>query len=91
MNAIISTNGHGSRLAAPAAPAARRKPPKPTSAVVCPFYSKADLAVIFGVCTRTIEKWMTTERLPAPRKVGRKWTAWPKAEIDTLLADWGKS
>ena len=56
-----------------------------------PWYSKADLAVLFGVGERTIEKWVATGQLPAPRKKGRKWTRWPKAEIDALLTDWGKT
>lgn len=54
------------------------------------FYSKEDLADMFGVCVRTIEKWTATGQLPRPRKKGRKWTMWPKAEIDLLLETWGK-
>lgn len=55
------------------------------------FYTKAEMAKIFEVSVRTIETWTATGRLPSPRKVGRKWTAWVKAEIDALLVDWGKA
>lgn len=67
-----------------------KKGPQPTPGLVSPWYSKADVALLFAVSVRTIETWMTTGRLPAPIKRGRRWTMWPRAVIDALIADWSK-
>lgn len=69
----------------------RKRRLQASTTVVSPWYRKADLMALFGVTDRTIEKWVSMGRLPEPRKQGRGWVRWPKAEIDALLAEWGKA
>lgn len=64
---------------------ARTRPPSPESR----FYHAADLAKLFDVCERTIWTWTAIGQLPKPIRKSRKWTAWPKEQIDELLRKWG--
>ena len=41
------------------------------SALLDEYVRKADLARVFGVSDRTIERWVRLQLLPAPTKLGR--------------------
>jgi predicted DNA-binding transcriptional regulator AlpA len=56
-----------------------------------PWYRLDDMCRLFDVGERCIWTWVANGRLPKPRRVGRRWSRWPRAEIDTLLAKWGKA
>ncbi len=53
-----------------------------------PWYRVAYLARIFDLGERAVWQWVADGRLPSPRRMGRRWTRWPKDEIDALLAKW---
>lgn len=55
-----------------------------------PWYSMSDMMRLFDVTDRCVWSWVSAGKLPRPRKQGRRWTRWPKAEIDTLMETWGK-
>jgi len=56
-----------------------------------PWYRKADLMRLFGITDRTVEAWVNRGRLPEPRRQGRGWVRWPRAEIDALIAELAKT
>ena len=56
-----------------------------------PWYRVEDLARLFDVKKRCIWEWVARGRLPKPRRIGKGWSRWPRAEIDSLLARWGKT
>lgn len=88
MQQLDHRNGHA---AAPLTPTRRVpcKRPKPTPNLAF-FYSIADLMALFSVTDRTVWKWCASGRLPKPVRMGRKWSRWPKTQIDALLAEWAE-
>jgi len=66
----------------------RRRTKPPRHPLACLWYTKLDLAELFGVSERTVELWVSDGRLPRPIKRGAKWVRWPKAQIDELLHRW---
>lgn len=65
------------------------KRPKPTPGMT-PWYSIEDMMALFDCCDRTIWKWVSTGKIPRPVRKGRKWSRWPKAQIDALIVEWGR-
>lgn len=60
---------------------ARKRPKSPK----CAFYDVADVAELFGISERTVYQWADLGHLPEPIR-RPKWTRWPKAIIDEILA-----
>lgn len=56
-----------------------------------PWYRLEDMMRLFDVSARTVWTWTAAGKLPQPRRKGRRWTRWPKDEIDALLVRWGKA
>ncbi len=56
-----------------------------------PWYRVEDMVRLFDVTERCIWTWVSQGRLPQPRRIGRRWTRWPKEEIDALLRGWGRA
>lgn len=46
--------------------------------------TKSEVAALFHVSLRTIELWVQSNRLPAPRKVGRR-VLWNEQDVLALL------
>jgi len=45
-----------------------------------------DVAAAFGVCKATIYNWVNKGLLPPQVKISENVSAWPKNEIDTIIA-----
>lgn len=54
-----------------------------------PWYRVGDLCRLLDVGERCIWSWVASGRLPAPRRIGTRWSRWPREEIDQLLQSWG--
>ncbi|OAI54027.1 hypothetical protein AYO44_03860 [Planctomycetaceae bacterium SCGC AG-212-F19] len=63
--------------------------PQEAPAIESPWYKAEEVAVLFDIHQRTLWQWVAAGRLPAPRKVGRRWSRWPKEQIDQILETWG--
>lgn len=64
---------------------------KPVSAdTEGPWYRLADMCRLFDVGERCIWTWVSKGKLPQPCREGRRWTRWPREEIDELLRRWGR-
>lgn len=66
-----------------------KKPAKPETEG--PWYRLADMCRLFDVGARCIHTWVSQGKLPQPRRKGRRWSRWCRAEIDALLQKWGKA
>jgi predicted DNA-binding transcriptional regulator AlpA len=54
-----------------------------------PWYRAADLARLFDVDQRQVWKMASNGQIPPPVKRGRKWSRWPKQQIDEIIRDIG--
>jgi predicted DNA-binding transcriptional regulator AlpA len=54
-----------------------------------PWYTISDMMRLFDVTDRCIWTWVRAGKLPEPRRQGRRWTRWPREEIDAWLKTWG--
>lgn len=51
-----------------------------------PWYRLADMCRLFDCAPRTIWKWVSEGRIPAPVRQGSRWTRWAKAVVDAHVA-----
>jgi excisionase family DNA binding protein len=50
------------------------------------FVTKQEVAQMFGVTTRTVDRWVRLRQIPAPLKIGRQ-RLWHLPTVEKLLAE----
>lgn len=63
-----------------------RKPRQPGTIIEDEFLTKPQLAALFGVSERTVERWVRLRSLPAPTRVGRQ-RLWHRDRLITFLTE----
>jgi len=54
---------------------------------VSDFLTKADVARLFRISSRTVERWVEEHRLPPPLKLSAKVIRWRAADIERALEE----
>jgi len=54
-----------------------------------PYYTRADLALLFGVTYQTIKAWEKREDFPTPLKIGERAFRFNKTEVEQWVTNQG--